>query len=324
MSNFRIGIVGNGYVAKFHVEALKYIGHHPTVLISSNTSKTAEIFAKKYSIKKIIKDKVFFQNNISNEIDGLVVACSTENTTKYIDWCQKNNIWLLAEKPISYNLNEISSFLQFNKCLVAFNRRFYPNIKYLKSKIKMSLENKIFLDMSLPERTNDQKLFGYPFNKVFSNCVHGVDIINFICEEPLKIIKIDKILSNGSRVVLATNNKFDVRINFLINSPTNFSLKVYGMKDFFDLTPFEVLTIYNQLEVKLPTKEHPVARYIPKVDQIITALSDENDKIKPGFLEQAKAFIKCIEQKSLQKSCPAIKDALNAQAFLQEVFEDIL
>ena len=126
MSNFRIGIVGNGYVAKFHVEALKYIGHHPTVLISSNTSKTAEIFAKKYSIKKIIKDKVFFQNNISNEIDGLVVACSTENTTKYIDWCQKNNIWLLAEKPISYNLNEISSFLQFNKCLVAFNRRFYP------------------------------------------------------------------------------------------------------------------------------------------------------------------------------------------------------
>ena len=71
--------------------------------------------------------------------------------------------------------------------------------------------------MNLPERTNESKLFGSPFNKVFSNCVHGVDLLHYICGE-LNIDNVQKILKNGSRIVNASNERFEVRINFLINS----------------------------------------------------------------------------------------------------------
>ena len=187
--------------------------------------------------------------------------------------------------------------------MVAFNRRYYPNINYLKTVIENS-KKKIFLEMNLPERTNKNRKFGYPLNKVFSNCVHGIDLINYICNKPLKIKKIDKVITNGSRIISAFNDKFDVRINFYINSPTNFSLKVYGLDNFFDLTPFEILKIYNQLEVKFPTKRYPVARYLPKVNKIITGFSKSNPKIKPGFLGQAKTFVNCLKNKKKIKTYP--------------------
>jgi hypothetical protein len=177
--------------------------------------------------------------------------------------------------------------------------------------------------MNLPERTNESKLFGSPFNKVFSNCVHGVDLLHYICGE-LNIDNVQKILKNGSRIVNASNERFEVRINFLINSPTNFSMKVYGLSEFYDLTPFEVLTTYNKLEIKSPTREHPVARYLPKVNKVVSAISDEKPDIKPGFLEQAKAFILSVKEGRKNQDLPDMSDALRAQSFLQTVFKDLV
>jgi predicted dehydrogenase len=323
MKKFRLGIVGSGYIARFHMEAFSAIGHKPQILISSDNSLTAHEFAEKYSIKKVVKCSDFFNDKKSTDLDGLIIACNTEHTSKYINWSQQNKIWTLAEKPISYDLETIRSFLEFKLCIVGFNRRYYTNIKYLRSQMHLNTSKKLFIDMNLPERTNESKLFGASFNKVFSNCVHGIDLLHYICGK-LNIDNIQKILGNGSRIVNASNQRFEVRINFLINSPTNFSIKVYGLNEFYDLTPFELLTIYNKLEINYPTREYPVARYLPKVSKVISAISDEKPDIKPGFLEQAKAFILCVKEGRKNQDLPDLSVALNAQSFIQTVFKDLI
>ena len=87
---------------------------------------------------------------------------------------------------------------------------------------------------------------------------------------------------------------------------------------------FEVLTTYNKLEIKSPTREHPVARYLPKVNKVVSAISDEKPDIKPGFLEQAKAFIFSVKEGRKNQDLPDMRDALRAQSFLQTVFKDLV
>ena len=84
------------------------------------------------------------------------------------------------------------------------------------------------------------------------------------------------------------------------------------------------MKIYNHLEIRLPSKSYPVARYVPRVNKIINCFYKSNPKIKPGFLDQAKAFIKCLKNNKKDKNLPSIKDALNAQKFLQISFKDVL
>ena len=168
MKKFRLGIVGSGHIASFQMEAFSAIGHKPQILISSDNSLTAHEFAEKYSIKKVVKCSDFFNDKKSTDLDGLIIACNTEHTSKYINWSQQNKIWTLAEKPISYDLETIRSFLEFKLCIVGFNRRYYTNIKYLRSQMHLNTSKKLFIDMNLPERTNETKLFGASFNKVES------------------------------------------------------------------------------------------------------------------------------------------------------------
>ena len=316
-----LGIVGNGNIAKFHVEAFTRFGLKPEYLISKNGSKSAVSFADKYSISKHFKEKEFLKKNIIKQVHGLILACDTQNITKYLDLCRDNNVWALAEKPVSFDLNKLRSYSNFNFGRVAFNRRFYPNIGLLKSKLEKA-NKKTFIDLYMPETKIKSNEFGKTFHQIFSNSVHGIDIVLYICNE-LKIEAIKKLMNNGSRIIHASNERFDVRINFLLDTPTNFSMKVYGLKKLYDLTPFEVLSSYKNLEYSPPTEKYPVAQYKPKVEEIITAISEGNEDIKPGFFEQAQAFVETIGGK-VNTSLPKIKDALHAQTFLQKTFDDVI
>ena len=84
----QIGIVGNGNIAKFHVEAFIQLGLRPKLLISRNGSSTAINFKNKYSIDKLVGETEFLKKKIINDIDGLIIACNTENTIKYVDFCK--------------------------------------------------------------------------------------------------------------------------------------------------------------------------------------------------------------------------------------------
>ena len=128
----KIGIVGNGNIAKFHVEAFTQLGLKPNLIVSRNGSKTAVDFKNKYAIEKLVDEKEFIEKEFINELDGLIIACNTEKILSYIDLCKQYDTWVLSEKPVSYDLEMLKINSNYKKCMVAFNRRFYPNIIYLK------------------------------------------------------------------------------------------------------------------------------------------------------------------------------------------------
>ena len=48
-------------------------------------------------------------------------------------------------------------------------------------------------------------------------------------------------------------------------------MKIYGLDKFYDLTPFEMLSIYKNLQYCPPSKNNPISRYLPNVEKKITA-----------------------------------------------------
>lgn len=318
----RLAIVGNGNIAKFHVEAFSVLGLKPKLLISRDGSNTAVSFKNKYSIDNLIEEKQFFKKKIISELDGVIIACNTENTAKYVDFCQQNNIWTLTEKPVSFDIDMLALFSNFKKCMVAFNRRYYPNIKYLKSIVDQNKNKKIFIDMYLPEKKIISDKFGTEFYQIFNNSIHGIDLLFYLFND-INVLNVQKVVNNGSKIVVASDDCFDLRINFLLNSPINFSVKIYGLENFYDLTPFEVLTIYKDLEYCPPSKNFPISRYLPKIHKVITANNNDYPNIKPGFYEQSKTFIKAIKG-NVKQNFPNIEDALNSQKLLQNIYKDVI
>ena len=51
MKKIKLGLVGSGYIAKFHYEAL-FIGYSPSFLVSSNFSKTAKVLRQNIQFPK--------------------------------------------------------------------------------------------------------------------------------------------------------------------------------------------------------------------------------------------------------------------------------
>ena len=74
MKKIKLGLVGSGYIAKFHYEAFKFIGYSPSFLVSSNFSKTAKSFAAKYSISKVIKEDDFLLQKKTTLMDLLLLV----------------------------------------------------------------------------------------------------------------------------------------------------------------------------------------------------------------------------------------------------------
>ena len=98
-------------------------------------------------------------------------------------------------------------------------------------------------------------------------------------------------------------------------------MKIYGLNKFYDLTPFELLSINKNLEYCPPSKNNPISRYLPKIEKIVSAKNIKYPHIKPGFYEQSKIFIRTIQGK-IKQTYPNIEDALRAQMLLQYLYKD--
>lgn len=318
----RLGIVGNGYIARFHAEAFEALGTKFMWLIHRDESTEVEPFKEAHGIAFSVGATQFLRGNNDRALDGLVIACTTENAADYIEWCRLNNVWALIEKPVSFDVPTIKKFENYRKSMVAFNRRYYPNISFLREKIKTNPESKIFVDLDLPQGLSSSGDFGGVYKQIFANCVHGIDLLAFLCGQ-FKVVNVDKIMSNGSRVVRAMSGNIDIRINFLLDTPTNFALRVHGLDESFTACPLEILYSSNRLKYIPPSSDYPVARYVPEILTTISAVNMEYQHLKPGFYEQANTFLRFIGSDG-HVVVPGISDALFAQDFLQNIFEDLL
>ncbi|WP_017726475.1 Gfo/Idh/MocA family protein [Halalkalibacterium ligniniphilum] len=144
----KVGIVGTGFTAQAHIEALKRLHNVNIIAISSRNLEKARAFAKKYDIRKSYDD---FYALIDDEEVEVIHNC-TPNHVHFdvMKYALEKNKHIISEKPLALNSKQSEQLLQLAEksrgiAGVCFNYRFFPMVQQLKAMISDRQHGKPFL-----------------------------------------------------------------------------------------------------------------------------------------------------------------------------------
>jgi len=134
-----VGIVGAGFVAPFHIEALSRLGNIELVGISDSIKELAQNLSSKYGINKTYYN---FDDMLRDEEIDVVHVC-TPNYLHYemVKKAIENDKHVVCEKPLAMNRIEAQDLLNMAKSkgvvnAVSYNMRYYPMVQQAKAMIE--------------------------------------------------------------------------------------------------------------------------------------------------------------------------------------------
>ena len=289
--NLKLGFIGSGSVAPYHLEVLSHLGIRVACIASKENSTSVTKIAHKHKIDKIEKNWAnLIENN--SDLNAIIICTPPTISSKIIDYTKKTDISVLVEKPGAFSSQELIAIRKTlkSKVFFAFNRRFYHSVNKFKDNMNRTAG---FLVVKIIE---DKKYIRNKYSVkeiLVLNSTHYFDMINYLIGE-FRIGSVNKLSGNfGFRTTIINSNNMEIGEIFIeFGTPANTSITFENSEISLKLEPIEKYTRANSLSVVEPTKKNPIRSYIPVWNQTI----DKKDAVpesqfKPGFLEQMDEFI---------------------------------
>ena len=289
--NLKLGFIGSGSVAPFHLEVLSHLGIRVACIASKENSTSVKKIANQYNIDKIEKNWVnLIENN--SDLNAIIVCTPPSVSSKIIDYTKKADINILVEKPGAISSRELIAIRKTltSNVFFAFNRRFYHSVNEFKNNMNKHLG---FLVVKIIEDKKHIRNKESILEIFVSNSTHYFDMINYLIGE-FTIGSVKKLNGNfGFRTKIINSNSIEVGEIFVeFGTPANTSITFENSEISLKLEPIEKYTRANSLSVEEPTKKNPIRSYVPvwhqtkgKKDLVFES------QFKPGFLEQMNEFI---------------------------------
>ncbi|WP_052398900.1 Gfo/Idh/MocA family protein [Geomicrobium sp. JCM 19039] len=124
----RVGIIGTGFSANAHVDALKRLPYVEVVAVQSKTLSRAEHFANTHNIAYAFTDP--YELIAHDEIDAIHNCTSNHMHYPINEYALEQRKCIISEKPLGISTSESQKLVdlaQEMKCAnaVCFNYRFY-------------------------------------------------------------------------------------------------------------------------------------------------------------------------------------------------------
>ncbi|MCX7770005.1 MAG: Gfo/Idh/MocA family oxidoreductase [Proteobacteria bacterium] len=283
----RVGVIGAGYLGKFHIQKLTNIPN----------CKLTAICEVSEDILSTYKDHGIFLTTNYRELLGLVDAVSIVVPTTYhyeiAEFFLRNGVHIFLEKPATSTSLECEKLLNIQPqnliVQVGHIERFNPVFNWIKGRANKPIMMNFIRKSPFTNRGTDVDI-------VFDLMIHDIDLSLSFFPEPVKIENIisvgAKIVTNKNDYMFATINIDDVIINYecsRVSSEKERKITIIEKGRVFegDLINFSVF----QREFN---KEELI-----RIDNKVDALNDE-----------LKVFINCIIER---KNPPVtLKDGLRA------------
>lgn len=289
----KIGIIGNGRMAKFHLEVFKKI---PNVKIQCIASTKLGYLRRKTTVKnfKIQSEyssykKMLFENP---KLDAVIIASSMEYNYEIAKYCISKKINCLIEKPIALNEKNALNLIKLAnknkvKVFTGLQRRFYSSslkIKSIQKKFKLKS-----ISIEAPEHFTEilqKKKFKLKVLKkwVLGNGIHCIDLFRYFNGDINNVITRVKNLRSHRKdynsLIEFKNNTIGLyKSNW--ESGGAWTIKLYFKKFYILMSPLENCKIYY---------------YSGKVKVI--GLSKLDKLYKPGLYLQNYHFLKNLKNKT--------------------------
>jgi predicted dehydrogenase len=177
--NLRVGVVGTGYLGKFHAEKYARMDDVDLVGIADINKSQAEKIAKKYSVKAYTSHK-----DILDKVDAASIVVPTPAHFKVSRDFLKHNVDVLIEKPITTTIEEADELIGLaeSKGLiiqVGHLERFNPAVVALRKYVKKP----VFIES---HRLSTYKERAADVSVVLDLMIHDIDIISNYVKSKIK------------------------------------------------------------------------------------------------------------------------------------------
>lgn len=306
-----IAYIGSGNISKFHIPALKKAGFNISSISSRKNSKNILSFAKKFKISNIIYD----WNDLldcKNDYDAIMIAVTTDVTSKILKKLIHTKKPILVEKPVSNKSNEIKKLINNNSknVFVAYNRRHYVSTEFAKKFIDS--KSNVHANIFLPEMNK---------TSLYQNGCHVINLVNYLFDQiNLKYLHP---INFGNKTFGFTSffiNKRGDSINLISNykSPSNFKIEIIHRDEKIEMLPIEKAYLYKGLKIIPPNKNSTIRKYVPN---LISKSEDElfEKLLKPGFYSQSKSFHEFVKYGIYDKKLCTLKESQETIKIIEQI-----
>jgi hypothetical protein len=294
LKTVKFAFIGCGKIAHCHADVIKHLGHTIEAVVARPGSANIEGFAEKYAVsKKIYGVEGFLEywGNSNNAIDCILVCTPWDVTEGVLRQLLPLDIPVMSEKPAvlsSAGLRYLKEKCEMRNLFVAYNRRFYDFVPYLKE--LMDSKTCVCADILSAEpcemfmKNQGEKICGY---MLYFYTSHIIDLMYYLFGEVdiQNVVSIEKGRKNSWVCELySAKRKCPIQLKILMDCPQNSYFKIFFEEKVVEMRPFEKMVVYNNLERK---ESQSKATYTPLAE---TEWHTE-DTFKPGFLNQMNYFI---------------------------------
>ncbi len=271
-------IVGGGPIGKEYYSIFSELGCKVVILSKETDVSDFNVYNQKsYELS----------SGYLSSFDGIVIAIQPEKTSSVlIDLLRRTSSPILVEKPVALNgceLKEISKIHQniWSRIYVAFNRRFFGSVKYVKDILK----NDTILGCEFCFTEIEERVIGSEIVRqrwMLTNSIHVFDIATYIAGYPKDIL----VMRSGKAAWHSAGSNF-VGVSRINNGYMNFSAYwgAAGNWEVSFITP-EFKYILNPLETVQIQKRGSINRENLSLPKKMPAHS-----YKAGFYEQVVSFV---------------------------------
>ncbi|MEC8170292.1 MAG: Gfo/Idh/MocA family oxidoreductase, partial [Pseudomonadota bacterium] len=219
------GIVGLGYLGKFHLEKFQKNRDCQLVWLIDKNIENIKKYKDKYKISTNYKE-------IDDDIDAVSIVTPTVNHYEIARYFIEKNKHVLIEKPMTQTVSEAKKLINLAKkhkktIQIGHLERFNPVIRKVSSLIK----NPLFIEVHRLAQFNPRST---DVNVVYDLMIHDIDITTSLVPS-----KIKKISSFGKSII---TNKIDIanaRLEFFNGTIANLTASRISQKSERKIRIFE-------------------------------------------------------------------------------------
>ena len=221
----RIGVIGIGYLGKFHLEKFQKNKDCQLVWLIDKNVKNLKKYKDKYNVSTNYKE-------IVNDVDAVSIVTPTVNHYEIARYFIEKNKHVLIEKPMTQTVSEAKKLINLAKkhkktIQIGHLERFNPVIRKVSSLIK----NPLFIEVHRLAQFNPRST---DVNVIYDLMIHDIDITTSLVPS-----KIKKISSFGKSII---TNKIDIanaRLEFFNGTIANLTASRISQKSERKIRIFE-------------------------------------------------------------------------------------
>ena len=207
-NKIRIGVIGLGYLGKFHYQKYKANKH-------VNLTSVVDTDKENYSIIKG-KDVLMFEKyqDIVDKVDAVSIVTPTVTHYKLAKYFLDNKIHVLLEKPMTETVaqaKKLNAIAKKNKCVLQIGHleQFNPAIRKLRKSVCKPQFIEVHRLCQFNPRANDVDV-------VLDLMIHDIDIVLSIVNKKIETIEV-----SGKKILTNLTDIANVRIKFKDNIVAN-------------------------------------------------------------------------------------------------------